>query len=105
MNRDAAGSILEEAGRPLQDIGQGQGPNRIEWRSRVDDRPPALKNDFTPQFQKNQDVYVNGARGSLGPFKVDEVSNNGTYKLRKENGEKIKKTYEEGDLSNLPKLV
>ncbi|KAL8922164.1 MAG: hypothetical protein Q9208_005359 [Pyrenodesmia sp. 3 TL-2023] len=55
------------------------------------------------QFKKDQDVYVNGARGSLGPFKVD--MGNGTYKLRKENGEKLKKKYDESDLSILPKLV
>lgn len=27
---------------------------------------------FRNQFQKDQEVYVNGTRGSLGPFKVDE---------------------------------
>ncbi|KAL8856245.1 MAG: hypothetical protein Q9198_010790, partial [Flavoplaca austrocitrina] len=27
---------------------------------------------FTNQFHKNQDVYVTGARGVAGPFKVDD---------------------------------
>ncbi|KAL8929050.1 MAG: hypothetical protein Q9208_001493 [Pyrenodesmia sp. 3 TL-2023] len=101
----ADGSMAAEGSKPLQDIGQGPAPNKIEWRSRVDDRAPDLKNKFSNQFKKDQDVYVNGPRGSLGPLKVDEVLGNGRYKLRKENGEKMKKTYDEGDLSNLPKLV
>lgn len=34
-----------------------------------------------------------------------KVLGNGKYKLRKENGEKIKKMYDEGDLGIKPKLV
>ncbi|KAL8751189.1 MAG: hypothetical protein Q9184_006143 [Pyrenodesmia sp. 2 TL-2023] len=58
---------------------------------------------FSNQFKKDQEVYVNGTRGSLGPFKVDEGK--GKYKLRKEDGEKMKKMYDEGDLGIQPKLV
>lgn len=31
--------------QPTQDTEQSQGLNKIQWRSRVDDRPPDLKND------------------------------------------------------------
>ncbi len=33
------------------------------------------------------------------------VLGNGRYKLRKQDGEKMKKTYDEGDLSGLPKTI
>lgn len=33
------------------------------------------------------------------------VLGNGTYKLRGKDGKKHKKTYEEGDLSKLPRVV
>ncbi|KAL8993926.1 MAG: hypothetical protein Q9169_005977 [Polycauliona sp. 2 TL-2023] len=91
------------------------GPNKIQWRSRYDSRPVDLKEKasrrtlisdaFTDQFKKNDEVYFNGARGSSGPFKVDEVLGKGRYKLRKQDGEKIKKTYDEGDLSLLPRTI
>ncbi|KAI4181207.1 MAG: hypothetical protein L6R41_006760 [Letrouitia leprolyta] len=90
-----------EAATQPQDVGKG--PNKIEWRSRVDDKP--LKEQFKDQFGLNEDVYYNGPRGSTGPFKVDQILGNGFYKLRKENGEKIKKTYDEGDLSRVPKTI
>ena len=44
----------------------------------------------------------------LGVFHTTDfwvVVGQGKYKLRKDNGEKLKKTYDEGDLSLLPKLV
>ncbi|KAI4241497.1 MAG: hypothetical protein L6R42_011246, partial [Xanthoria sp. 1 TBL-2021] len=81
------------------------GPNKIAWRSRYDSRPVDFKEKFTDQFKKDDDVYVNGARGCSGPFKVDEVLGNGRYKLRKQEGEKMKKTYDEDDLSVLPRTV
>ncbi|KAL8651408.1 MAG: hypothetical protein Q9210_003276 [Variospora velana] len=108
MIKTATDSAFEVSPRPTQEMdpSQGQCPNKIEWRSRVDDRPLDLKNDFTDQFQKDQgDVYVVGARGTLGPFIVDKVLGKGQYKLRKPNGEKIKKTYEEGHLSYRPDIL
>lgn len=74
----------------------------------------------------DEDVYYNGPRGSTGPFKVDKgksctqfiiigqvrrltqgilVLGNGFYKLRRENGEKMNKTYDEGDLSRVPRSI
>ncbi|KAI4132140.1 MAG: hypothetical protein LQ338_000894 [Usnochroma carphineum] len=105
MIRNAADTVTGEVSQPLQEIGQGQGPDRVAWRSRVDNRPLDLKNKFSDQFAKDNDVYVNGARGSIGPFKVDAVLGNGKYKLRKENGEKMKRIYDEGNLSLQPKLA
>lgn len=79
---------------------------------------------FTDQFKQDDDVYVNGARGCSGPFKVDvgewqlgggtdvitwltgvAVLGNGSYKLRGQKGEKMKKIYEEDDLSRLPRTI
>ncbi|KAL8662804.1 MAG: hypothetical protein Q9202_004405 [Teloschistes flavicans] len=60
---------------------------------------------FDNQFKKDEEVYYNGARGSTGPFYIDQVLDNGTYKLRGKDGKKHKKTYEEGDLSKLPRVV
>ena len=70
---------------------------------------------------------MSGARGYDGPFQVDEgewrlqasmdvkglgclademaVLGNGRYKLRKQDGSKMKKTYDEGDLSVGPKTI
>ncbi|KAL9604371.1 MAG: hypothetical protein Q9219_000559 [cf. Caloplaca sp. 3 TL-2023] len=60
---------------------------------------------FSNQFKLNEDVYYIAGRGSLGPYKVDEVLPNGYYKLRSQNGEKLKKVYDEGNLSKLPKSI
>ncbi|KAL8862365.1 MAG: hypothetical protein Q9178_001374 [Gyalolechia marmorata] len=48
------------------------GPNKIECRSRYDSKPLDLREQYTDQFEKNAEVFVNGARGSAGPFLVDE---------------------------------
>ncbi|KAL8945878.1 MAG: hypothetical protein Q9222_007644 [Ikaeria aurantiellina] len=96
------GALADEAAKAQIDMELG--PNKIEWRSRVDERPLDLKEKFTDQFKLNEDVYVKGARGFAGPWKIDQVLGNGQYKLRKQDGEKIKKQYDEGDLSYMPKL-
>ncbi|KAL8790443.1 MAG: hypothetical protein Q9213_000595 [Squamulea squamosa] len=101
----AAATMQEGAMPDGASKGMDLGPNKIEWRSRTDPKPPELKEQFTDQFSVNDEVYVNGARGSSGPFKVDQVLGNGRYKLRKQNGEKMKKTYDEGDLSLLPRTI
>ncbi|KAL8724848.1 MAG: hypothetical protein Q9181_006649 [Wetmoreana brouardii] len=64
--------------------------------------PLNLQQKFSDQFKKDDVVYYNGARGSAGPYKVDAVLANGRYMLREQNGQKIKKIYEEGDLSRKP---
>ncbi|KAL8919812.1 MAG: hypothetical protein Q9172_004792 [Xanthocarpia lactea] len=46
-------------------------PNKIECRSRYDSKPLNLKEQYTDQFEKNAQVFVNGARGSA-PYLVDE---------------------------------
>ncbi|KAI4235612.1 MAG: hypothetical protein LQ349_003050 [Xanthoria aureola] len=79
--------------------------SKNQWRSRYDPRPVDLKEKFTDQFKQDDDVYVNGARGCSGPFKVEVVLGNGRYKLRGQKGEKMKKTYEEDDLSRLPRTI
>ncbi|KAL8711528.1 MAG: hypothetical protein Q9225_007102 [Loekoesia sp. 1 TL-2023] len=61
--------------------------------------------NFEDQFEKDQDVYITGRRGSPGPYKVDEVLGCGTYKLREQNGEKINGIFDEGNLSRLPKII
>ncbi|KAL8938812.1 MAG: hypothetical protein Q9216_003693 [Gyalolechia sp. 2 TL-2023] len=114
----------EEAATQPQGIEKG--PNKIEWRSRVDKKPLDMKEQFKDHFKLDEDVYYNGPRGSTGPFKVDEgercthstgddqvwwltpcilVLGNGFYKLRGQDGEKIKKKYDEGDLSRVPKTI
>ncbi|CAL8581471.1 hypothetical protein XPA_007161 [Xanthoria parietina] len=91
------------AGGSSQDMDLG--PSKMQWRSRYDPRPVGLREEFTDQFKKDDDVYVNGARGCSGPFKVDVVLGKGRYKLRGQKGEKMKKTYEEDDLSKLPRTI
>ncbi|KAL8634790.1 MAG: hypothetical protein Q9226_009434, partial [Calogaya cf. arnoldii] len=83
----------------------GLEPNKIEWRSRYDTRPADLKEEFPEEFKKDDEVYSNTARGSVGPFKVAEVLGDGRYKLRKEDGKKMKKTYDKGNLSKLPRTI
>ncbi|KAL9578116.1 MAG: hypothetical protein Q9212_005927 [Teloschistes hypoglaucus] len=80
---------------------EGPGPSKIEWRSRTDHKPV----DLRQKFKKNDVVYYNGARGSTGPFYVDQVLGNGTYKLRQEDGKVLKPIYNEGKLSNKPRAV
>ncbi|KAL8692459.1 MAG: hypothetical protein Q9218_002527 [Villophora microphyllina] len=83
----------------------GLGPNKIEWRSRANPKPIDLREQFDNQFQKGDEVYYNGARGSIGPLKVDQVLGNGKYKLLKKDGDKDKKVYDEGDLSRMPRTI
>lgn len=103
FENSAGAAMNEETATQPQDVGKG--PNKIEWRSRVDDKPLDMKEQFKNHFKLNEDVYYNGPRGSTGPFKVDEILGNGFYKLRKDNGEKIRKAYDEGDLSRVPKSI
>lgn len=53
-------------------------------------------------FEKGKKVYVEGARGRMGPWEIVEVLGNGQYKL-KDGGEVIQKIFEERDLSEKPR--
>ncbi|KAI4259012.1 MAG: hypothetical protein L6R42_004794 [Xanthoria sp. 1 TBL-2021] len=88
--------------RKWQDGGGDPRPNEISWGSRYKSPPIDPKELFADQFKKNDEVYVNGARGCVGPFKMP-VLGNGRYKLRRQDGEEMKKTYDEDDLSVFPR--
>ena len=49
-------------------------------------------------FTKGKKVYVNGARGPMGPWEIEEVLENGQYKL-KDGAKVLDKVFNEADLS------
>ncbi|KAL8765587.1 MAG: hypothetical protein Q9203_006410 [Teloschistes exilis] len=83
---------------------EGPGPSKIEWRSRTDHKPVELRQQFDDQFIKDDEVYYIGARASKGPFYVEKVLGNGTYKLRQQDGKVLKEIYNEGKLSKQPRI-
>jgi protein involved in polysaccharide export with SLBB domain len=54
-------------------------------------------------FKKGKKVYVDGARGPMGPWEIVEVLGNGQYKL-KDGDEVMQKIFEEKDLSEKPRV-